>query len=262
MRTRHVVSGALPAVALALVVSAANGAAPTAAEVIQKVLDVDPWGFGDAEVTAHSTLTDKRGAVSNMSFVSRSRRHDPPFSKSLVRFSAPPDLAGAGFLQIQNRQGDDDRYLFLPDLKRSRRISGNLRKNAFMGTDFSFADLDRRDLRQGAAVLLADEAIGKFPCYHAQIKTTGGDSPYSRIEMWIRKDNYLPLRMQMYDAAGVLLKTFVAEQVQRVSGRWFVTRSKMTNHVESHTTELVLDHITVTSAIAEDELTVRALEKL
>jgi len=265
MKSRVVVSGLLPAMMAGSAMVLAQGApapAATAAGVIQKVLEADPFGFGDAEVVAHSTLTDKRGTVSNMSFMARSRRYDPPFSKSLVRFSSPPDLAGAGFLQVQNRQGDDDRYLFLPELKRSRRISGNLRKNAFMGTDFSFADLDRRDLRDGAAVMLPDEAIGKFPCYRLEIKTKRDDSPYSRIELWIRKDTYLPLKMQMYDAASVLLKTFAAEQVQRVSGRWFITRSKMTNHVESHVTELVLERITVTTAIAEDELTVRALEKL
>ena len=180
----------------------------------------------------------------------------------MVRFSAPPDLAGAGFLQIQNRQGDDDRYLFLPDLKRSRRISGNLRKNAFMGTDFSFADIDRRDLRDGAAALLGEETLGKNAVLRLQIKTKREDSPYARIELWVRKDTYLPLKMQMYDAANVLVKTFAAEQVQRVSGRWFITRSRMTNHVESHVTELVLDQVKVTTAIAEDELTVRALEKL
>jgi len=261
MKSSVVFFGLLPAVVVGSAMALADSA-PTADGVVQKVLEADPFGFGDAEVVAHSTLTDKRGAISNMSFVARSRRYDPPFSKSLVRFSAPPDLAGAGFLQIQNRQGDDDRYLFLPDLKRSRRISGNLRKNAFMGTDFSFADLDRRDLREGTAVLLPDEAIGKFPCYRVQLKPRRDDSPYTRIEMWIRKDAYLPLKMQMYDAAGVLLKTFAAEQVQRINGHWFITRSKMTNHVESHVTSLVLERITVTTAIAEDELTVRALEKL
>ena len=80
--------------------------------------------------------------------------------------------------------------------------------------------------------------------------------------MWVGKDNYLPFKMQMYDRSDVLLKTFSAQQVQRVSGQWFVTRSKMVNHVESHTTELVLDHITVTQKLADDEFTLRALEKL
>jgi outer membrane lipoprotein-sorting protein len=243
----------------------ANAAPPPAESaegIVQKVLEADPWALSSAEMTARATLTDKRGAVSTMSFAARSRRYDPPFSKTLVRFSAPSDLAGAGFLQIQNRQGDDDRYLFLPDLKKSRRISGNLRRSSFMGTDFSFADLDRRDLREGTATKAGDEEIGKFPCFRVQIKPKRDDSPYARVEMWIRKDNYLPLKMEMYDSAGVLLKTFSAEQVQRVSGHWFVTRSTMTNHVDSHKTALVIEHITVTDKIDDGEFTVRALEKL
>ncbi|MEO8179400.1 MAG: outer membrane lipoprotein-sorting protein, partial [Deltaproteobacteria bacterium] len=99
---------------------------PSAEEVIQSVLDSDPWGLTKGEIRASAILTDKRGSKRELAFVAASRRHDPPLSKSIVRFSAPPDLAGAGFLQIQNRNGDDDRYLFLPALKRSRRISGNL----------------------------------------------------------------------------------------------------------------------------------------
>ena len=119
---------------------------PTVQEIVARLLDADPWGLGGTILSARATLKDKQGATSELSFSARSRRYSPPFSKTLVRFTAPADIAGAGFLQIQNREGDDERFLFLPELKRSRRISGNLRGSSFMGTDFSFADLDRRDL--------------------------------------------------------------------------------------------------------------------
>lgn len=231
-----------------------------AAQVVQKVLEGDSWLSG-AEVSAEFKLTDKRGTVSTLAFSARSRRHDPPFSKSIVRFVAPADLAGAGFLQVQNRQGDDDRFLFLPELKRARRVSGSLRKDAFMGTDFSFADLDRRDLREGAARLLADDSIGKYPCFRLEI-VPRDDSPYGRVEIWVRKDNFVPLKMEMNDRAGVAYKRFTVQEVRRVSGVWFVARSKMENLREGHTTELVLDKIVVTDKIPDDEFTVRALEKL
>lgn len=236
--------------------------APSSADILSHVVEGDPWGIGGATLSARAILTDKNGAKTELAFTARSRRYDPPFSKSIVRFSAPPDLGGAGFLQVQNRTGDDDRYLFLPDLKRSRRIAGNLRGNSFMGTDFSYADLDRRDLRETTSSLLPDENVGQQPCYRLTTGPTRSDSPYSRVELWVRKDNYLPLKMEMYDRANVLMKTFTAREVRRVSGHWYITKSRMHSHIDSHDTELVLDAVAPASDIADDEFTVRNLEKI
>lgn len=240
------------------------GAPPgvTAESIVAKLLDGDPWGMGGAELSARLTLKDKAGLTQTLAFTARSRKHDAPFAKSLVRFSAPADLAGAGFLQIQNRTGDDDRYLFLPEIKRARRISGNLRGNSFMGTDFSFADMDRRDLREGKATLKGEENIGKFPCYRLDIVPTRSDSPYSHFEVWVRQDNYVPLKMELYDRANVRLKTFSTLEVRRVEGHWYVTKSLMVDNVHSHSTQLVIESIVPRTDIADEDFTVRQLEKL
>jgi hypothetical protein len=250
------------AAALSLLLTRLAAAKPSVEEIVGELLAADPWGFGGAVLTAHATLKDKQGSTCELSFSARSRRYAPPFSKTLVRFTAPADVSGSGFLQIQKREGDDERFLFLPDLKRSRRISGNLRASSFMGTDFSFADLDRRDLRDSNSVAKGDENIGKFPCFHLDSKPTRADSAYSHIETWVRMDNYLPLKMQMYDRANVLLKTFTALEVRRVKGHWYVTKSQMVDHVQSHATSLVIDSIEPSADIPDDEFTVRNLEKL
>jgi hypothetical protein len=253
---------AAAAVSILFAAAATAHADATAPEIVSKVLESDPWGLSDAEISAHALLTDKRGSTSELTFTARSRRYDPPLSKSLVRFSAPADLAGAGFLLVQKKGDDDDRYLFMPDLKRSRRIAGDLRSTSFMGTDFSFADLDRRDLREGEGKLLAEETIGKFPCYHLDVATKRPDAPYARIELWVRKDNFLPLKQQMYDKANVLVKTFGTDEVRRVSGEWFITKSHMINHKDNHRTDMTLEQVAPKHDIAEDEFTVRALEKI
>jgi len=251
----------LSLVQLGVVRPCAAAAPPTVTEILGRLLDADPWGLGGAIVTAHVKLTDKGGSERELSFSARSRRYDASFSKSVVRFTAPADLAGAGFLQIQKRTGDDERYLFLPELKRSRRISGNLRGNSFMGTDFSFADLDRRDLRDSTAKRLPDETIGTFACFRIDATPSRSDSPYSRLELWIRMDNALPLKMNMYDSSNALFKTFTAQEVRRVSGHWYVTKSKMVDHLHNHETQLVMDSVVFSDDIPEDEFTIRNLEK-
>jgi hypothetical protein len=236
-------------------------AAPTPDKIIQKVLESDPWGLSGAEVSAHAVLRDKDGASSELTFTARSRMYAAPLAKSLVRFSAPADLAGAGFLQVQKTEGDDERYLFMPELKRSRRIAGSVRSNAFMGTDFTFADLDRRDLRDGAATAKPDEVFEKIACYRVDVQPKEG-SQYTRIELWVEKDNFLPLKIEMYDKANVHVKTLTAKETRRVSSHWFISKSTMVNLREKHTTELVLDKIAPRDDLADGEFTVANLEKL
>jgi hypothetical protein len=234
---------------------------PSGEEIVAKVLESDPWGLSGSEITARVSLIDKAGAKSELAFTARSLRHDPPLSKSLVRFTAPPELADAGYLQVQKRDGEDERYLYLPELKRSRRISGSLRSNAFMGTDFSFADLDRRDMRDAAVVVKGEENVGRFPCWRIELTPKRADSQYGRLVMWVRKDIFLALKTECYDKATVLVKTLTVEEVKRIAGRWFISRAKMVNHRDSHSTVLSLEKIVPRTDIPDDEFTVRNLEK-
>jgi hypothetical protein len=259
---RRLAAGVSVAVGSSLLAAVRPEPSLSAEQITQELVDVDPWGLSGASARATIKLTDKRGSVRVLKFEAESLRYAPPLAKSLVRFTAPADLAGAGFLQVQKPEGDDDRFLFLPELRRARRISGNLRQSSFMGTDFAFADLDRRDLRESQAQRLADAKLGKYNCYHLETKPARSDSPYRRIEIWVRKDNFLPLKMMMYNASNSLVKTFTASTVRRVDGHWYLTKSTMADHTQAHTTELVLDHVAPRNDIKDDLFTVRNLEKL
>jgi hypothetical protein len=243
-------------------IGAAGAAAPTADEICRKVLDSDPWGLGDAEVTARAVVRDESGRTRQLAFRAVSLRYAPPLAKSLVRFSAPADLAGVGFLLIQKAEGDDERWLYLPDLGRSRRIGGDTRGGAFMGTDFSYADLDRRELRYGASTLRGEEPVDGTACWKVEVTPKQKDSPYARVELWARKDDLVPVQWMMYAASGAHLKTLAALEVKSIDGRWFITKSRMTNLAQHRTTELFLDEVRTHPQVREDEFTVRSLEKL
>lgn len=249
-------------VGLAFVMNSASAGDLSGDEIIKKAMSTDPLGGATgAETSVRMLLSDKSGAKSELLFAAESMQYAPPYSKSLIRFSAPSDLAGAAFLQIQKKDGDDERYLFLPELKRSRRIAGNLRSGAFMGTDFSFADLDRRDLRESTAKLKGKETIGKTSCYVVDVVPKSDQSSYSHVELWVREDNFLALRMKMYDRSNVLLKTFEALETRRVSGSWFVSKARMLNHQQKHSTELSIEKIAVKESFPDEDFSVRALEK-
>ncbi len=236
-------------------------AAMTAPQIVAKVAESDPWGLGGAEVNAKAIVTEKSGKSRALVFDAKSRRTAPPLGKSIITFQAPADVAGMKFLQIQNADTDDERFLYTPELKRSRRIAGSNRSESFMGTDFSYADLDGRDLRQSTSVLKADETIGKFDCYHLDVTPKSADAVYSRIELWVRKDNFVPLKQIMFDKKNAPVKTMMTKEIQRHAGRWFITGSKMTDNGTGRQTELVLEKIDRREDIPLDNFSVRAIEK-
>ena len=237
-------------------------ATPSAKEIIERMLESDPWSLSGAVVEATATVRDKSGSVRQVRFSARSRRHDGTLSKSIVRVTAPADLQGVGLLQDQKRNGDDERHLFLPDLKRARRIAGGSRSGSFVGTDFSYGDIDRNEIRDAEPVLVGVEKLGQYETYHLTLTSSAKDALYARSEMWVRKDNFVPLKYLMYARSGSLVKTLLTKEIKRIEGRWFITRSLMTSETDQRTTELVLDKVDPKAAVGDDELTVQALERI
>ena len=233
----------------------------TGSEVVNKMLATDPFGLSEAEVSIRMSLTDKGGATTQMVFTSVSRRYDPPLSKSLVRFIEPTDLAGTSFLQIQRRDGDDERQLYLPDMKKTRRIAGSARDNAFMGTDFSYADLDNRDIRDGAAQIKEETMLGKTPVFAIEVIPKGPDNVYSKIELWVHRENFYLLKQVAYDKSGAVWKTLEVNELAKISGRLFAKRATMTDKKLNHSTQIRIEKVNLRSA-PDGDFTTRNLEKL
>ncbi len=248
---------------LAVLVSAhAHAEAPLDANAIMaKVLESDPLGLSGAEVKAKMTVTEKGGRTRALAFEARSRKYAAPLSKSVIAFKAPADVAGMKFLQVQRKDADDDRFLFTPELRRTRRVAGTARGEPFMGTDFSYADLDGRDLRESRSKRLADTVVSKQPCYHLDVTPTGSSAVYGRIELWVRKDNFVPLRWALYDKKSSPVKTLLVKELTHKGSRWFVTRSRMTDTNSGRSTELAFDNVSPRDDIPLESFSVRALEK-
>lgn len=255
-----VLLSALTAATLDSSPAAASDPALTAKQVVERAIDADAWGRAGLEAKARVTVTEKSGQKRELAFEALSRRYAPPLSKSLLRFTAPADVNGMKFLLVQKSDGDDERTLYVPELKRSRRIAGGNRAERFMGTDFSYADMDRRDVRTGDAALAGEENIGKYPCYHVNVAVKEADSPYKRVEIWVRKDNVIPLKWVMFDKSGNAAKTLVARELQKHGGRWQITRSLMTDHASGRTTEVLIENM-VDQDVSADVFSVSNLEK-
>ena len=189
-------------------------------------------------------------------------------SKLLVKFSMPADIKGTGFLQVEHSDGDDDLWLYLPALKKSRRLVANNKKDSFLGSDFSYGDISLPKVDQYRHTLQASEQIDAHDCYVIESvpanETVKSDSGYSRKITWVRTDNFLEAKVEYYDISGRLLKTQTITKHQLVepeTARWFAQYREMTNHQTGHKTVLNFDKIEAGVAVPDDLFTTRYIER-
>src|SRR4051812_35668349 len=131
----------------------------TAEQISERMLGQDPFGWDEAETTVRMTLVDSTGAKKERVMDNLRRRKNGAL-QSVVRFRAPQEVAGTAFLMLERPKGESEQHIYLPGLKRTRRIVGREREGSFMGSDFSYADFERRDTRESNQKRLPDEDLG------------------------------------------------------------------------------------------------------
>jgi outer membrane lipoprotein-sorting protein len=189
-------------------------------------------------------------------------------SKFLVRFSEPPDVAGTGLLQVEHSDGDDDLWIYLPALRKARRLVASNKKDSFAGSDFSYADIAIPKVDAYRHTLKGTEQVDGMPCYVIE-STPASDAVrsnngYSRKVTWVRADNFLETKVEYYDLANRHLKTQRVAQHQSVAsqaGKWFALEREMTNHQTGHRTLIVAARLDGTTPVRDDVFSVRTLER-
>lgn len=189
-------------------------------------------------------------------------------SNLLITFDAPADIKGTGFLQLEHSDGDDDLWIYLPALKKSRRLVANNKKDAFVGSDFSYGDILLPKIELYQHSLLRGEAIEGHDCYVVQSlpkdETTKRNSGYSKKITWVRKDNFLESKVEYYDLSERLLKTQTASDhklIEPDTQRWIAQRREMLNHQTGHKTVFTFDRTESGVTIADSVFTIRTLER-
>lgn len=190
-------------------------------------------------------------------------------SNLIIRFQYPPDIKGTSFLQIEHSDGDDNLWIYLPALNKSRRLVANNKKDSFFGSDFSYGDIlpPKVDLYHHKLSRL--ETLEGHACYVVESvpkdEKEKHDSGYSKKISWIRNDNFVESKIEYYDTDGSPLKTQTVTQHQLVdpkNRRWIALRREIVNQQTGHKTVLVFDKVEVGMSIADDFFTTSTLERV
>ncbi len=239
--------------------SRADAAEMTAQQIVDETLKNNSFGFQNAVARVVLTLTSKRGAERTRQIEIRSTKVKE-LSKTLVRFHAPADVAGTGFLVLENEDRDDDQYLYLPALGKVKRISSSQKNQRFMGTDLTYADLESRNLRKSELKRLADAEVGSNATYVIEaVPKAEAESEYSKTISWIHKVSFVPLKVEFYDSRGDLLKVLRASRLEKKTDNWVVMDSAVEDVQNKTKTRMVVEEINFGVKLSDSEFTQRAL---
>ncbi|PIE98024.1 MAG: outer membrane lipoprotein-sorting protein [Treponema sp.] len=183
--------------------------------------------------------------------------------KTVMVFQKPSDVKGTGYLSYSYDDVDknEDTWLYLPALGKSRRISGSSKNNSFMGTDFTYDDMGDRKVEEGNHVFVREETVSGNKCWVVETTPKNPKDMYSKIISWVRQDVLIPVKVEFYDRHNKLLKTLVASEIEKTDNIWVAKKLEMHNVQDNHRTVLLLDNIELNIDVKDTYFTVASLER-
>ncbi len=226
-------------------------------EIVKRAYNL-PQGE-DKTSTLTMTLTNKSGQT-RVRKIKQFTKDFGDVEKKIMFFIAPADVKNTSFMNW-SYEGDkaDDQWIYLPALKRVKRISSDSRSDYFMGSDFTYDDLGDRKLDADTHKLLREETVEGKDCYVVESTPKDEEYMYSKTITWIRKDNFVGVKKEFYDEDGELLKILHIKKVEKIAGFWMITHSEMDNVQKNHKTEIKLSDIKINSGVPASKFSERMM---
>jgi hypothetical protein len=186
----------------------------------------------------------------------------------VVEFLSPSDVRGTKTLLIEHTGKDDDIWIYLPAMKKVRRLVSNNKKDSFLGTDFSYGDVIGHKVEDWSHTLIREEAVDGKPCYVVESTPkrpeVGEYSGYSKRVSWIEKESSVSVRGEIYDSIGQLLKKLSVQDVQKVdarANRWQPMKMMSENVQTGHRTIIEFKNFKANVGVRSEVFTSRYLEE-
>lgn len=182
-------------------------------------------------------------------------------SKAVLRFTGPAEVKGVALLIVNHLDRASDQWMWTPAIERDRRIALQDRSTRFFGTDFSFEDLEERDVDQYTYSFEGVEPIDGAPCWKIQsTPKESRSSQYARSLLWIRQDNYAWVRLENFDKSRVVRRLTYSD-IQSVQGIWTARQLEMADLTRGSRTRLTLEKLQYNVPLEDADFTVQALRR-
>jgi hypothetical protein len=252
----------MPPAALALVVTllAAPRAAP-AQDARQVMVEAQRRTQASSQHYAGTLqVFDARGKISDKRWTfDRLGSHGS--SKSILRFTDPPEVKGVALLVVNHPERASDQWMWTPAIQRDRRVALQDRSQRFFGTDFSFEDLEERDVDQYDFSMDGEDTLNGAPCWRIDATPRKGKgSQYTKSRVWVRKDNYAYQKVESFVRSEVV-RVLNYSDIQNVQGIWTGRTLEMTDLRRKSRTVLRLEELKYNLPMKEQDFTLQALRR-
>ncbi|MGX5201034.1 outer membrane lipoprotein-sorting protein [Aliikangiella sp. IMCC44632] len=219
-------------------------------------------GWQDSQAEMEMVLKNQHGetSVRKMSIKSLEQQNDG--DKSLTIFDSPNDVKGTAFLSFSHPNTDDEQWLYLPALKRVKRISSRNKSGSFMGSEFSFEDLTSFEVEKYDYKFLRTETLNGLNTWVIEQYPKDKYSGYSKRVVWIDQQEYRTLRTDFYDRKNSLLKTLTFSDYNLYNDKhWRASKLSMVNHQSGKSTLLTWKDYQFKQGLDEADFNKNALKR-
>ncbi len=248
------------AIILTLLVSLSviSSAQQTAEDIMKRSRDA--MKVESFEAVASLNITDSKGRLRERSNITASKSYDDGTEKRYIRFLSPADISGTTMLIYDYDEGQDDMWIYLPALKRSRRIVSSDKGKSFMGSEFTNADMSSPPADDFNHRIIEESdthyLIESVPVSAAKEDEYG----FARKVSTVNKDNFTVVKMDFYDNTGFLFKTIIIEDTEEIEGKgYLIAHMTAENFSNGRTSEIVMKDIRTGTEISDDIFNVASL---
>lgn len=225
--------------------------------------DKTDLGFKDSEAELEMILRNQHGEESTRSMRNKTLEVENDGDKSLVVFDTPKDVKGTAFLSHTHSVGSDDQWLYLPALKRVKRISSNNKSGPFMGSEFAFEDISSQEIEKYTYKFIKEELLDGVDCFVIERYPVDKNSGYSKQLVWFDKAEYRQQKIDFYDRKGELLKTLTSHGYQKYIDKiWRQSEMKMVNHITGKSTDLFFNNYSFANGLSDRDFDKKSLERI
>jgi len=264
MNFRKEIPGLLVAVLLVTAVYAAQANDDTRGFDIAARSDRTDLGFGDSEVELQMVLRNAAGQESTRSLriATLEKPDETVGDKSLVVFDTPRDFKGTALLSHAKILDPDDQWLYLPALKRVKRISSSNKSGPFVGSEFAFEDFTALELNKFDYTYVGEVPCGDLICDVLERNPRYENSGYTRQVAWVDQTDYQIRKVEFYDRRGDLLKVLELNDYRNYDGIWRAHMLSMSNVQTNKQTDLIYGDYTFDTGLDENDFVKGRLSRL
>ena len=220
-------------------------------------------GYGDSSATLTMVLQNPGSGEIRREMRQLTLEVADDGDKSIMVFDRPRDLKGTAILTFTHKTGNDDQWLYLPALKRVKRISSADKSGPFMGSEFAYEDLSSTEVEKYRYTYLRDEMIDGQACFVVERVPVDENSGYTKQVTWIDQSEYRMRRIDYYDRKGELLKTMtLSDYEQYLDKYWRPAVTSMVNHQTGKSTTLLFSEYQFQSGFSDSDFSRGALSRV